>query len=481
MQPIVCRYDFKAWLAVVSCMTLPILLMAGSLLDPQMIRDPTPRYFIWPLCAVFLWAAAYLASDISRGEVRADDDGLRWRAGFGGWKGARWDEISDFYLNQIGGHTIESPAGKCEFGSSRTRIDEIIALVPQRAVNAGARAWGVRGYRPHEAWQQTAVLWPGNQKWKAPLLTALMAPPAICAVGSVFVAGMSMLARPFSWWLLGSALVPLSLLGCVALAFVWVVRDGWRERQVAWENREQKLHLDANGVQFESDAGAIEARWSEIERVERLPNERGVRRYRVRTARGNFVLWKLSDAHGMWEPFRARCRDYAPAALEGVPDNESHAALDAEIRPAPAGDNELSRVFSFGTRANRLITWAVSATVFAVPIVSLSLQFNGPLDQPFAPAWLLFGAGCVLAATISLLLYLWFARAFIVAAEDLQLHSPFRRTRHIVWDEIETVDEDIWGRYVRVGGRKIYWMRWLCPARAGELEKLIYIHWLLQT
>lgn len=62
--------------------------------------------------AAFFGAITMVAS-LLREEIIADEIGLRWRGAFGAWKSARWEEISDFYLEKWKRTpTIETPYGK---------------------------------------------------------------------------------------------------------------------------------------------------------------------------------------------------------------------------------------------------------------------------------------------------------------------------------------------------------------------------------
>ena len=81
---------------------------------------------------------------------------------------------------------------------------------------------------------------------------------------------------------------------------------------------------------------------------------------------------------------------------------------------------------------------------------------------------------CLVSVVVAGALWLWFARAFIVAAPDeLQLHSPFRSTRHFDWNHLEAAGADMWGNWIRANGRKIYWARGWFPARRAALGALI--------
>ena len=445
------------------------------------------------MCALvgllFLLMCAGLAIDALRAQVRADEQGLRWREDMRGWKSARWDEITDFYCIgwQSGTPVIETPQGKLWLSDRFLGIGALVELVPQRAATATARQWEVRGYRSGEAWETTLSVWSKSQVWTAPLLT-------LAALYVVGFGGFAIIAGPrdiggsrnataplnLQWFDAVGLVIALLVLGSFCSMMIVPTVLAWRERKFAHAHRDETLTLNARGIRFASATQRVEAAWSEVQRVEPCAKERGgYASYRVITDNGDFTLWSLSS-NKIFVRFRSRCESYAPDALKFLEARDAALTFDAEINPAPpAADG--TQTFSFRTRGNRLLLICVNTVVMCAPLFYLFSNYMRAGDESFAQAWLLFGVLCVFAILISLLLYLWFARACIVAAEDLQLHSPFRRTRHICRDEIEALDEDIWGRYVRVDGRKIYWMRGLSPARVAELNKIIGIHWLLQT
>ena len=482
MQPIVCRLDQRCWFLVVAVCAMALAFIVGPSLDAN-----APQDHVFPiLSALFglllLPGVAYMVADLVRGQVRADDDGLQWRRGFSKTKRARWDEIEDFYktAGHPALHYIETPHGKIELSTYFTGVAALLELVPRRAATSKASDWEVRGFRRGETWELALPMWSKSQKWSAPIISGAL---TLCVVLIVIVTLTGRSGAETGRAISGYGVLPLILgalfFGSIAAAYVWLGLGMWRDRRYAWEHRAQVLLLNAQGLIFQDENRLVRANWDEIERVERVRGPHHLSGYRVITRGGEFDLWRLSSDQNMAFKFRARCEHYAPAALEPLRAAEADLLLDAELDPAPPIEGETR--FSFRTRGNRLVLLCVNSALFFAPFLYLISVYNAAVDEPVAPAWLLFGALCFLAVLISGALGLWFARAFIVAAKDLELHAPFLRTRHVVWDEIETVDADIWGHYVRVNGRKIYWMRWLAPARRADLEKIIEIHWLLQT
>ena len=446
--------------------------------------DPPPHASIWlialitwPFGGFFLFCLAWMVWELTRGEVRADDDGITWRRGFAARKSARWEEIRDFYLHttQTGTHRVQTDNGTLELSSTFLGVEALIEIIPRRAINAPARAWEVRGYRSQGDWSQSLAVWSKSQEWAAPAMSALL-----------ILSGVALLAlslseprnlRP-SLGFLWDSLVPLLALIFFVLPlaglFGWMIFSMWRERKFAWEHRDEKIHLNAQGIVFESAHSRVEASWDEVQRVERLSRENGFGRTRVSTRvstrNGDFILWQLNNSE-ISNLFRARCQSYAPAAIEHWNEQlKAETSLDSEISPQLT-EADGTQTFSFRTRSNRLILGITGLVLILTPFFYLNTVYAATIDEPFAPSWLLFGALCVFAVVVSLLLYLWFARAFIVATPtELRLHSPFRSPRIIRWDAAETAGADMWGNWVRANGRKVYWMRAFASGARRRIE-----------
>ena len=470
MQPIICRLNPRFWVIVVLSFLVSLALIFG----PSRETDPPERrttIVAALITGIFgLVTTAYLAADLARGEVRADDTGLQWRRGFRARRSARWEEISDFYvrLTANGTHFIETPVGKLGVDKSFVGIDEILALLPQRAVHARARDWEERDYRSDENWEQTLPVWTKSQKWAAPLWTAA----AFYLIGyfgyaMLFGPKKLMLSPDFGWFDVLGAVFFVLIFGALGMISVVPAIISWRERKFAWAHRDESLRINARGLIFASDEKRVEAAWDEVQSVERTKNQGSFKGYRVTTKNGEFVHWANNSL------FRVRCESYAPAALESLRREEAQLSLDSELKPAPIASDGTQK-FSFRTPGNRLILLCAFSALGFAPFIYLISVYNKAVDEPFAPSWLLFGVMCAFAILVSGALWLWFARAFIVVgAEDLQLHWPLRAVRRVRFADIENAGADAWGNWIRAGGRKIYWSLGLFPARRAELSALI--------
>ena len=484
MKPIVCRVNPRLWWFV------PLALgeAAFMLVSPAMILRDAPtrhslwanvflRLLCWPMGSLFLWAMAWMFTELRHGQVRADENGLRWRRGFAPAKTARWDEISDFYLHktQVGTHTIETAHGKLELSGTYLGISEIAELVPQRAFNARARAWDVRGFGRDAEWEQTLCYWSKSQKWTAPAISATLFFCVGVLIWGVFFAPESKASKGPSgvFWLDAFPLIMGALLfGSLAFFSIWAIVSMWRERNFAWRHRAQTLRLDARGLLFSAENERVEASWKEVRHLETLAPQDGVSGVQVQTENGAFVLWALSESR-MLSQFLARCGSYAPGALEAWRARQESQSLDQELNALP--DENGARRFSFRTVGNRLTLLCGTVALFCGPLFTLVILYQkADDDHPFAPSWPLMWGAVALATLICGALWLWFARAFVRAdADGLELHSPFRRARRVRWADVEASGHDVWGDYVRAGGRKIYWRRGLAPARQDELGALI--------
>ncbi len=483
--PIICRYNPRLlWIAILGFFEAIFMFIA-----PFWIRDetsnPNPLWPIlllcWPVAGLIGWGTIYILLEIARGEVRADETGLRWRSGMSGWKSARWEEISDFYLGGLGPHAkskiVETPAGKLELNRAYSNIElvaEVAEQVRARAVNARARDWEQHNFRRDENWSLELSSWTKKQKWSAPIF-ALATLYVVIAL-PVLVMSDARTGAPAATGLWPSVigyLVLLFFFSPIFAAMIWVTTDQYRERNFAWRQRAEILRLDAAGLIFRGASARVAARWDEVQIVERLEPEQKRDRVRVATANGDFVLWNLTNSSTVGE-FRHICEIYAPTALEALKQREQAQALEAEYL-APATDASGAQVFDFRTRSNRLITLCVSVALLFAPLIYLiNIYANFTPDAPFAPNWRVFGGALALCVTLVGALCLWFRGTRIVADErGLRFHSPFRRARFVAWQSIGEVGHDAWGDWLRADERRIYFARAFPLAHRAQFDALL--------
>jgi len=469
-REIVLRTNPRLWWMIPALCAAAIFYAAMPFLpDSRRQADPNPLPFIIfgeLMALLIVLAIIYCLFDLLRGEIRANAEGLRWRRGFSNWKHARWDEVRDFYKRGTL-HIVETARGKLELSRSFVGIEQIVEMVPHRALNAPAPLWETRGFRRGENWSLSLSLWDNSQKWTAPLMTLnglclIVAFPWLAAREPKRNAPVSM-----GFWLDVFPMLLMALLFVpIGLGMIWSVVTMWRERQLAWRRRNETLHLDARGLVFSGATQRIEARWDEVRQVRLLPREHGFPSVRVETERGDFRLWRLNNSP-IVRRFYAVARDYAPDSLSPL---DKQPELSDEIAPAPDEAQDV-KVWSFRSYGNRLLILCVSlALVFAPLIYSIGVYSRASDDAPPSPSWPLLGGMGVAAVGIIAALWVWFHRARIVADDEgLELYSPFRRARRIAWSSLEEVGHSVWGDWIRADGHIVYFAHALSPVRKAEL------------
>ena len=188
------------WLALIFCALSALL----TFFDPPTNGQLWQTWFLFGVPGTF---AVSVTPYLLRHRIVADENGLRWRGALSGWKRARWDEISDFYLDSAlskrPNNVVETPKGNVAFDQDHSAHQELGALIAACARHAPYREWGVKGLRPDETFSLTFV------------------------------------TRELSWLALGSAFVPLTLVALALLRWVW---------NAPWQNFQQARALSGDGV-----------------------------------------------------------------------------------------------------------------------------------------------------------------------------------------------------------------------------------------
>ncbi|HTE17848.1 MAG TPA: hypothetical protein VK689_05645, partial [Armatimonadota bacterium] len=137
-----------------------ILIGVGGLAACTPLTEPrlqTQSQWLTSGCVAggFFIAAMVLAWWQVRARIVADQEGLRWR-GLGGWRAARWNDVTDFYdrLLPEGKKVarVETAAGTL---SLPAQVPELRACIVQYAMRARSRGWGILGTRSEDAWPRT--------------------------------------------------------------------------------------------------------------------------------------------------------------------------------------------------------------------------------------------------------------------------------------------------------------------------------------
>ena len=475
-----CRINPKLWWTVLLGILEAAFLACGPFLPLGDGASPyAPLIFAvmgWPMATAFASFCVRTAFDLRRGEIRADEGGLRWRRGFSDWKSASWSEISDFYKKGTA-RIVETPIGKLELSSNFVGVDKLAELVAGRAVNAPVREWQRKGFSGHESWSLSLSLWSKSQKWTAPLMSA-----ALLCVGVMFLGfdnephGAPQIGQWYDALALIVALLPLTGLVVAGMGMVWLL---WRERHIAWQHRDETLLLNAQGLIFSSLQTRVEANWEEIQSIERVRSPNKIPRVRVHTGQGDFVIHALRDSQ-MWPQFRRLAGEYAPHATASLKAQEEQELLQDDLdgpRGAWSGGEVGvgARVFSFRSRGNRLVLACSTLVLAFVPFIYLIHSYAlANSEAPFAPDWILFGSSYGVVALVIAFGWLWFKRSAVWADEaGLLLHFPLRAPRRILWADIETSGRDATGEWVRLKGRRTYFTLFFTPLRHAELLSLI--------
>ncbi|RYX81969.1 hypothetical protein EON83_21755 [bacterium] len=485
-KAIVCRPNPNLWWLVLGAILEVIFFLIipafadTSTSSPR--NDLSLAIFLCLAILLFGTGIAWLIFELARGEIRADEVGLTWRRGFAGWRSARWEEISDFYIrNTQSSRIVETPQGKLELSSAFVGIQEVVDLVPQRAVNAASTHWGRKGFRRDDEWSVSLSQWSKSQQWTAPLISSLL-------VSCILLLAVPTSSKPnnafsVAQWYDAFALVTIALVCCsMGGLFVWMIVELWRERRQAWEHRDETLLINAQGLRFSSNSTHVEARWEELSSIERKRPKGRIWRILVRTTEGDFEFWGFQNS-GMWLQFRQLAHEYAPRAIETLQKRESEESLGEDL-DGPLGAwsgqkiGEGAQVFSYRSRGNRLTMACISLALIFAPQMYLILKYSSANDEnPFAPNWPLYWATNLCAAAITFVMFWWFKRAALWVDETgLQVRSPFHRPRHIRWNEIEAMGRDVWGEWLHASNRKIYITRFTLPLRHAELRQLLEKH-----
>lgn len=487
MTEISCRVKRSLWWMV------PLAALEGGfmLVAPLIMAAETPKNphaaspwlllpLSLPMALVFFYAVLQMTRSLLFETVIANPEGLRWRGAFGPWKAARWEEISDFYLQKIGaGAIVETTRGKLRLSSGFTNLEQLKTFIAERATSAPARGWEMERFRASKPFTQRFPYWTKTQKWMAPgfvgvfgCLAILLGATSLFSPQSQAPAAPTWVRPPDMPWAMFylPILMGVAVFGLVALLCVLSVGLMWRERSAAWLHRDEHLEISPRGVAWQSGRKRIEAAWDEVIAIHRLPKRGFKPDYRVETRRGDFTVWNSLESVGLW---LGLVRQFAPHLAPPAPLPTTD--IGGESGTWSGGKRgEGARVFHFRTSETRTNLWAptlVSPCLLLIPFIHQSLQ--APDELPAAPLslWVWFGIGVAILATVGC--WVVFARAAIWADETgLEWRVPFWK-RRLDWSEIEAFGRDETGVFLRAGGKKRPIWRSFAPARQNELLQLI--------
>jgi len=113
------------------------------------------RLVIAMVCMLLLVSSLGTALWFAVFEIRADDQGLRWRT-LTGWRFEPWSSVTDYYFAPTSGgvRRIAVVFGdrKLEFDARITNQSILQDYVQSRSAIPGGRSWGMRGARDTDPW-----------------------------------------------------------------------------------------------------------------------------------------------------------------------------------------------------------------------------------------------------------------------------------------------------------------------------------------
>lgn len=478
MDTIRCRIKRYEWWTVPGCFFLGGLMLFASVQGGK--EQPDVFWPMWIMSSLMSLACCIGAFWVTRSllyqEIIADETGLRWRNPFGPWKSARWDEISDFYLEKWKRTpTVETPQGKIKIIPELTGKEGLMALIAERSANAPSREWEMEKLRAHHKYVKRLDYWTNSQKWTAPLIFGTLIVCGVLLFGLDYFSPKSAIptqpiasSRPLDWLSLLMALVGF---GPVAALFMFIAPLMWRDRNFASRHRAEHLEISPRGLAWQNGGNRIEANWDEVRAITPMPLQGFKRDYRVETANGDFTVHKELESIALWLQL---ARQFAPhlAPSPSLTDPD----LGGEAATWSGGEIGVgARIFHFRTRDTRLILWSATAFGLILPLLPMLMHLLQTPDDEISPfPWKIFAAALIFV--VSVLIYGWicFARAAIRADESgLEWRAPLGKTRRANWGEIESFGHDENGYFLIASGkrRRLFWP--LAPVRLQDLLQLI--------
>jgi len=486
METIRCRIKRSYWWMVpLGALETVFMAVSPFFMAKELppFSSPWPIYLICgPAALGFGYCVLWMVRSLLFEEIAAGEEGLRWRGVFGPWKNARWEEISDFYLEKWKGTpTVATPQGKITLSSGLANKPEMMALVAARAVNAPARTWEMERLRGHQMVSKRFDYWTKSQKWFAPVFCGLEGAGILAfIVLTLFSPGSKVPRAPLepSWaffWL--PLLLGIAFVIALAILFVPMLHTIWGDRNYASRHRAEHLEISPRGLAWQNGENRIEASWDEVRAIRPMPLPasgliHGFKRdYRVETQNGDFTVHKELETLGLWlQLARQFAPQLAPEPASTDPDLGGEAATWSGSEVGVG-----ARIFHFRTRDTRLTLWAATAFGLILTLLPVLMHLTKtPDDEPSPFPWKLFAA--VLFFVVSALFYGWlcFRRAVIWADETgLEWRVPLFKTRRVAWSEIESFGSDESGFFLRTRAQKRKLWQSFTPVRQNELLQLI--------
>ncbi|MEI6915160.1 MAG: hypothetical protein WCL39_08530, partial [Armatimonadota bacterium] len=149
-----CRAQRGMWLFPTVLLLMAIIVFVDNFII-QKSWEPRVRPVMAALSAGLMLAAVVMAIWLLVFEVRADDQGLRWRTPTG-WRFEPWASVTDYYIAPTRGgvRRIAVVFGdhKLEFDARITNQSTFEDFVQSRSISPEGRSWSMRGARDTDPW-----------------------------------------------------------------------------------------------------------------------------------------------------------------------------------------------------------------------------------------------------------------------------------------------------------------------------------------
>jgi hypothetical protein len=433
---IVCRPTRDNWIGVALLLFLGALCFSLLLVTP---KKPGAGEIaaVCVLALPFFLCAIWTGVWIVRGRIIADERGLRWR-GAGREKSVRWDEVLDYHKMPVKSRTvsvIETARGKLR-PDDWTNSEALLELVPQRARQARAKIWDIRGIRPEDNWPQTFRYDTAENRWM-PLFI----------VGAMLVFPLQIFAKSsparlvssiqFMWQWNGPGLTIAFLLTLFVMALSMPLLMGaimlplWRDSRA---RREESLIATPRELTWQRGADRRTIRWEDVSDFYRVESGavKTANNYVIETPRqkiewtralgGSLQLARIAERYAT----NARVTKWTERDLNAVADN------------APR------RVWTYRNNTNRALLWLLAA-MCCLPAFGVAIFYLVPTGTAPAPS-----TDLIVSAVLWPLLALWTwwryrAARIEIDERGITQHTAFG-ARFLAWHEIEsgqTLGDDV--------------------------------------
>lgn len=263
----------------------PGIFMVVAALIPPLRGKATPAVMLG-FAAFFLLPALFYTVYKLRARLVADETGLRWRT-WGGWTETDWAGVRDFYDYPAKESdkktwdkdsdlmTIETVARSITLNRRWPECDALRQMIQERAQQAEAKSWGVRGLR-QDADDQRVFAYNRRDFWKTLLIGGGLLLPysgyglwwILHPKGRSFGAMLTEGWTPGDFWfsLFSTAFIVflvfgfIILVGFPALLYLSAI-PGLLETRRHWNER---VTTSREGIAFDDGRRHVSARWEQV-------------------------------------------------------------------------------------------------------------------------------------------------------------------------------------------------------------------------